>query len=76
MLEEIVRALDTPGIYLMMIVFGLVLVPFYLKSVYRQITNPQEYYMMSFEKTLVIGFIIIGALLLIGASNLLRFMPA
>jgi hypothetical protein len=73
--EEIVRALDTPGLYIMMIVFGLTIVPFYLKGVYRQVTNPQEYYMMSFERTLLIGFIVIAALLLVGFSNLMRFMP-
>ena len=66
MLEEIIRAIDTPGVYIMMIVFGLVFVPYYIKIVHRQVTNPQEYHMMSFEKSLIIGFIIIAGLVLIG----------
>ena len=75
MLEQIIETIDTPGVYIMIMVFGLVLVPYYLKSIHSHVTRPQEYYMVSFEKTLLIGFTLIVGLILFGLSNLLRFMP-
>ena len=72
---DIILLLDNPGTYLMMIVFGMVLVPFYIRSVHYHIKNPQEYHMMSFEKKFWIGFFVITALLVIGAVNFIRFLP-
>ncbi|NIO19698.1 MAG: hypothetical protein GTN76_02845 [Candidatus Aenigmarchaeota archaeon] len=73
---DFLRLFDSPGTYIMWIVLGLVFVPFYVKSVYFQLKNPQEYYMMSFEKKFWMGLIFIIAWLVFGAVNFMRFLPA
>jgi|GEM_PF-2196661 len=67
---------DTPGTYIMWIVIGMVFVPFYVKSVYAQLKNPQEYYMMSFEKKFWMGLIFIIAWIVFGFVNFMRFVPS
>jgi hypothetical protein len=67
---------DSPGTYIMWIVIGLVFVPFYVKGVYTQLKNPQEYYMMSFEKKFWMGLIFITAWIVFGFANFMRFVPA
>ncbi len=77
-LEEIynfLKLIDSPGTYLMCIVFAMVVIPFYVRAVHDQIKNPQEYHMVSFEKTLWVGFVLIIFLLVFGVANFLRFLP-
>lgn len=70
------RLLDSPGTYIMWIVIGLIFVPFYVKNVHNQLKNPQEYYMMSFEKKFWMGLIFIIAWLVFGFVNFMRFVPS
>lgn len=70
------KLFDSPGTYLMWIVLGMVFVPFYVKSVHSQFRNPQEYYMVSFEKKFWMGLIFIIAWLVFGVANFMRFLPA
>jgi len=70
------RLFDNPGTYIMWIVLGLVFVPYYIKSVHSQLKNPQEYYMVSFEKKFWMGLIFIIAWLAFGVVNFMRFLPA
>jgi hypothetical protein len=73
-LSEFLGGIDTPGTYIMWIVIGLVLVPFYVKSVYNQFKNPAEYYMISFEKTIIMGAIFFAAWFIFGVVNFFRFV--
>lgn len=73
-LFEYLEFLDNPGVYIMMMVFGLVLVPFYIKSINRHLENPEDYYAMSFEKKLIIGFVIMAFLIIYGLYNFMRFV--
>ncbi|NIP40004.1 MAG: hypothetical protein GTN39_00635 [Candidatus Aenigmarchaeota archaeon] len=75
-LFNFLRLFDTPGTYIMWIVIGMVFVPFYVKSIHNQLKNPQDYYMMSFEKKFWMGLIFIIAWIVFGVANFMRFLPA
>jgi len=75
-LFNFIAVFDNPGTYIMWIVIGMVFVPFYVKSVYNQLKNPQEYYMMSFEKKFWMGLIFIIAWIVFGVANFMRFVTA
>ena len=70
-----IRPLDNPGIYIMLMVLGLVIIPFYLKSITRHLSHPEGYYAASLEKKLLIGLVVIAGLILFGILNFLRFIP-
>ncbi|MEE9322912.1 MAG: hypothetical protein V3U72_00040 [Candidatus Aenigmarchaeota archaeon] len=77
-LEDILNflsMLDSPGTYIMCIVFAMIIIPFYVKGVHEHLKNPQAYYMVSFEKKLWAGFIIIIVLFIFGVVNFIRFLP-
>lgn len=67
--------LDTPGIYLIWMVIGLVFVPFFSKNVYYQYANPHEYHVMPLVRKTIMGIIFITAWLVFGYANFIRFLP-
>jgi hypothetical protein len=71
---EMFSFLDSPGTYIMLMVIGLVIIPFYVKGVYSHIKNPQDYHMTSFEEKFWLGLFIIAALILFGYLNFTRFL--
>ena len=66
--------LDSPGTYIMMMVLGLIILPFYIKSVNNQMKNPEDYYSVSFGKRFFIGLLMVLSLILYGLYNYLRFV--
>jgi hypothetical protein len=71
---ESVGWLDTPGTYILWIVVGLVLIPFFTKSLYYQYANPHGYYSMSLQRKLAMSAVFVSAWLAFGYANLLRFL--
>lgn len=66
---------DNPGTYIMIMVFGLVLLPFYLRNVHEHFKNPHKYYMVSFEKKFWTGLLVVTFLIVFGLVNYIRFLP-
>ncbi len=75
-LADSLKPIDTPGTYIMMMVLGMVFVPFYVKMVQAHLKNPEDYYAMSFEKKFFIGLLAIAFLIGFGLVNYLRFVQA
>ncbi len=71
-----IKPLDNPGTYLMCIVIGMVLVPFYIRGVHHHIKNPHEHHLISFETMFWLGFFLIVFLIAFGAVNFIRFLPS
>jgi hypothetical protein len=69
------KFLDSPGTYLLWIVGGLIMIPFFVKSIYYQYANPHAYHPMPLVRKAVMGTIFITAWLLLGYANFLRFVP-
>ena len=72
---DFIMMLDNPGTYIMVIVFAMVLVPFYMRGVYYHMKHPHEFHYFSFEKKFWIGFFIITILTVYGVVNFIRFLP-
>ena len=78
-LEELLiflKLFDSPGTYIMIMVLGLVLVPFYLSAIRHHLKNPQEYHAVSFENIFWAGLLLIIFLVVFGFVNFIRFLPA
>jgi hypothetical protein len=77
LLEDLLNFLslfDNPGTYIMMIVLGMAILPFYLKSINRQLRNPEESYMVSFGGKFFTGLLFVAFLIFWGLYNFFRFV--
>jgi len=75
-LAALFALLDSPGTYIMIMVFGLVLVPYYTGLVRHHLNNPQSYHTVSFEGKFWAGLLVIIFLLVYGLINFIRFLPS
>jgi hypothetical protein len=74
-LQEVLGFMDSPGTYLLWTVVGLIYIPFFVKSVYEQYANPHGYYAIPLVRKSIMGTVFIGAWLLFGYANFIRFLP-
>ncbi len=68
------RFLDTPGTYLMIMVIGFMIVPFFSKNIYRIYANPHEHEKVSLLRKTLKGLITIGTIIFFGYANFTRFI--
>ena len=66
--------LDAPGTYIVWMVIGFMMVPFYVKSVYYQFANPHGHYSMPLMRKVIMGAIFLTAWAVLGYANLARFL--
>jgi hypothetical protein len=71
---EPVRFLDSPGTYVLVMVVGLIFVPFLSKSIYYQYAHPHEYHSMPLVRKAVMSALFVGSILLFGYANFIRFL--
>lgn len=67
--------MDNPGTYLFILVMGIVMIPLFIKSVYKVYSNPNEYEHVSLSRKILKGAITIGAIIFFAYANFLRFVP-
>jgi hypothetical protein len=68
------RFLDTPGTYMLIMVIGFMMVPFFTKNIYRIYVNPHEHERVSLTGKILKGVITIGAIIFFGYANFTRFI--
>ncbi len=69
------RFLDTPGTYVIIMVIGFAMVPFYSKEIYAIYANPHIYEKVSLTRKILKALITVGAIVFFGYANFTRFLP-
>jgi hypothetical protein len=67
--------LDNPGMHIMIMVIGLVMVPFQARGIYHQYSHPHEYEAKTVVRSAAIGIAVIVFLVAFGYFNFVRFLP-
>ena len=68
------RFLDNPGTYILIMVIGFAMVPFYSKNIYAIYANPHVYEKVSLTRKILKAAITIGAIVFFGYANFTRFL--